>query len=354
MHSCFRNKHFLPPTLNYDRVDLEVKMSGYERVGRVQDYRVDDRAAKNFVQCVEDTRGTFDFNNSYTNDTAAKLLCALQFFDSERPKDIQTKAGRTFEVAGDGSIKYKMTQKDRNGLYDTTTDYLTKMKGRQPTAQEVRDLAQKIAQANGIRDINNIRVGTELRIPGKIHPGQRDYEKPQPPIDQRYGYPLMERSEVPPRVYDTRIGVAPPDKFPKNEHTQPPGTEPDSEKKFAERTRSVGPKDQYGRFTEQYEGELKDGQLWSYRTKFRSEDKTDSEGRLIQRKITYLNPKSGTDGAINMNIPKVGAGEENIKVKQMEIQYNPITGNYHTTITGPLGETYHLETNRDGKTIRRR
>ncbi|MCC7530411.1 MAG: LysM peptidoglycan-binding domain-containing protein [Candidatus Melainabacteria bacterium] len=249
-------------------------------------------------------------------DTAAPYLTNLAICDTSSKDSLVTKNGRNITFEKDGYPHYRVTDKDRRGLYDITNDYLTTRDGRKPTPQEVKDFAQKIAQANGIKDINNIKVGQDLRIPDKVQQGQR--------------------------VPDAR-----PDRPPTNEHVRPDRVGEPPSKKFADATgldiyrRKEDVNVNFdGTYTKHFDGAVRDGRLGLGRTQVTGHETTDRNGKVISTEVNMAPPK-------DIKIPKPGGGEEEVKAKQMKVTYSA-DGSYHTEVTKDDGTRVRFRTNSSG------
>lgn len=335
-------------------------MSGRERYEAPLNSRAAETMTPDYMRQVQDMRKWHEARTGFTSDTSTRYIPTVHLHDPSKPDSIVTDAGRKFEVGRDGSINYRITKKDERGLYDMTTDYLTERDRRRPTQQEVRDFTKKIVQINGIQNINQVRVGTDLRIPGKIVPGYAD--RYLPVSDERYEYPSRERM---PFDYEHRRVVPPPDKTPNSEAIQPKGTQDGNHPDVLNRKVEDFPPDRYGNVTIKYKGELRDGVIGGVlsdsildigqgRTKFDAEDKKDRYGRLLERNISYTNQNPFGRGGIDMKIPNSKGGETTVEVKHVQIKYNEITGNYDTTYITSRGEKYYVKTDREGKALSRR
>ena len=335
-------------------------MSGRERYEGPRDSRAAEFMTPDYMRQVQDMRKWHEARTGFTSDTSTRYIPAVHLHDPSRHDSIVTNGGRKFDVGRDGSINYRVTRKDERGLYDMTTDYLTERDRRRPTQQEVRDFTKKIAQINGIQNINQVKVGTELRIPGKIVPGYAD--RYQPDSDERYEYPSSERS---PYDYERRRGMPPPDKAPTTDMIQPKGTQEGNHPDVLNRKVQDFPPDHYGNQTIKYNGELRDGfiggvlsdtllDLGQGRTKFDAEDKKDRYGRLLERNVSYSNQNPFGRGGIDMKIPNSKGGETTVEVKHVQIKYNELTGRYDTTLISSKGERFHVQTDREGKPLIRK
>lgn len=288
-------------------------------------------------------------------NTATPYLCPMELTGSPTETRMGVRGGREFSVDERGQPSYRTRPGDT--LYGISRDYLAAKNGRAPSQSEVDQFASRIAKENGIKNKDRIGTGVDLRMPDRVGAPKEDFK----PHDERYD---IGRKLEPYGPGSWRPGVAPPEKTPSNPFVQPQGTEQGTSKDTLNRKVTSSEKDTDGNRVTKYEGELRDGIMGGFlqdsildigqgRTKFKAEDKTDSQGRLLERKITYSNQDWFGNGGIDMKIPDPKGGEMKVEVKQMEIKYNPKTGNYDTTLIDAKGRRYEVQTDRNGKPIAR-
>ena len=262
-----------------------------------------------------------DFNADLyrRSDTASAILPSVQICDVPSPSGMKSPHGRNFTFQNDGYPHYRVSERDSRGLYDITSDYLTtKNHGRKPSPQEVRDFAQRIAEANGIKNINNIRVGTDLRIPDRVQPPQ---SLPDVRIERKVEVGQTRAGEKPSLDFEKATTL---DIYRRNERNHPNSD---------------------GTITRKFDGAVRDGILGLDRTQVDGFDRVDKNGKLIETEVNMSPAKT-------FKVPKIGGGEDSVEARQIRVKYNA-DGTYSTELTLINGDKVNFKTYPDGRKERR-
>lgn len=294
-----------------------------------------DMPPPDFMRQVAEMRNTFDFKNIHTTDTSARYTPQVTFYDSARPVDgLQTNAGRTFKFDKDGNARYTVTGKDHRGLNEVVKDYMTTRDGRAPSPDQIRRIVDQIAKdpANGIKDVNNIRQGQNLRFPGPEQATRvPDVRLPgQPPMDWRHAVP-HERPSVPPPGYE---------RTPQRTGEQPTKNFADATGLDIYRRQEDVNVNFDGTVTKRFNGAVRDGFVGLDRTQAHGYEKTDRNGKVIETEVNLASSK-------DMRIPKPEGGEEVVTFNKMRVTYNA-DGSYRTELTKEDGSRVSFRTNSNG------
>lgn len=248
----------------------------------------------------------------------------LQVVDSKDALGTTEKWGkRDFDVRSDGTAEYEVKKGDN--LWKITKDTLGERLGRTPTQTEINDSYKQIAEANEIKNANRLSVGQKLIIP---QGGKVDVEK---------------LPEIKPAALDfsanTEKGAN--DVF---NAMSPPGFN-GTDSSWVKESKIYSQIHGNKSVRTTYSGEV-DGYGFN-NPKFTSSETTDSFGRIQQRHVTY-------DGdGLNMNVDKGYGNKEYLEnVRSVATVFNPITGNYDSTIALSNGIKYTSVTDSQGKVIR--
>ncbi len=228
---------------------------------------------------------------------------------------------RDFDVRSDGSAEYEVKKGDN--LWKITKDTLSDRLGRSPTQTEINDSYKQIAEANDIKNANRLSVGQKLIIPqgGKVD------ELPE--------------SKAP--VLDFSSDTAKGQKNAFNAMSMPGfnGTDESWIKESKVDGQFHGGKTVRTNYTGQIDG-------WgSNNPKFTATETTDSFGRIQNRNVSY-------DGdGLNIKFDKGNGSLQYLEnVKNVATVFNPMTGNYDSTISLDSGTRYTSVTDAYGKVIR--
>ncbi len=228
---------------------------------------------------------------------------------------------RDFDVRSDGTAEYEVKKGDN--LWKITKDTLSERLGRNPTQSEINDSYKQIAEANDIKNANKLSVGQKLLIPqgGKV---DELPESKQPVLD-----------------FNSDTAKGKDDTF--NAMSTPGfnGTDSNWIKESKVDGQIHGGKSVRTTYSGQIDG-------WgSNNPNFTASETTDSFGRIQERKVNY-------DGdGLNFAVDKGNGDSQYLEnVKNVATVFNPMTGNYDSTISLANGIKFTSVTDAQGKVIR--
>lgn len=228
---------------------------------------------------------------------------------------------RDFDVRSDGTAEYEVKKGDN--LWKITKDTLSERLGRNPTQTEINDSYKQIAEANDISNANKLKIGQRLMIPqgGKVD------ELPE------------SKNAALDFSSDTAKGKD--DRF--NAMSTPGflGTDSDWIKESKVVDQFHGDKSVRTNYAGQIDG------WYSNNPSFTASETTDSFGRIQARQVNY-------DGdGLNFAVDKGNGDSQYLEnVKNVATLFNPITGNYDSTISLTNGVKYTSVTDSQGRVIR--
>ena len=231
---------------------------------------------------------------------------------------------RDYRDQGDGSARYTIRPGDT--LSHIARQRLRAETGSEPSLREIHDQVRAIGQANRLRDLNNVRVGTELTIPSirdRARPeaarGVGDNNPALAPSAENY-HPMR----LPGQVEQGREnGARWREGERTNDHTAPAGE----------------------RDVRTYEAPVRNGTyIFSSPPTAQVMQETDRRtGEIVRSNVRY----SG-DG-IDMSVRDQYGTRQLQGVRSAETVMDPRNGNYTTTITTGDGNNHVIATDRTGR-----
>jgi len=246
--------------------------------------------------------------------------------------------GRTVQTDDQGKTTYTIKRGD--ALDWVARDLVREKTGREATPQEIFAARQTIAKENNLRDVNNIPVGTKLRIPDSLRNEAEPRDTTSPP---RPGQP-QGRSHT---------GMKPDQSRPKADGGDykvfaPPGVagEPSSLDELN------GAYHECGKFNQARRPGPGNRDISTYDTKIGSwpirkdvhvqEEVDRTTGNLERRKVDY--PEKG----VTFTVKTIGDGKQEITNVKSVDTVRGRDGTYTTTYTTHDGKTYKGVTQADG------
>jgi hypothetical protein len=247
--------------------------------------------------------------------------------------------GRTVQTDDQGKTTYTIKQGD--ALDWVARDLVREKTGREATPQEIVAARQAIAKENNLRDVNNIPVGTKLRIPDELRDriGPADRNEPyRPGQPSRSGLPGDKRPPGDGGVYKP---FSPPGVADKN--TQWDDFSTYKENQRVQRT----PRLENGRMVTEYDTTVEGMRVIGERQrKVNVKDETNPRtGVLEKRTVKYDQP--GT------NFEVKGADGSNVSLKEVSsvVTTRNSDGTYTTRIQHKSG-VYTTRSDASGDTVR--
>ena len=228
---------------------------------------------------------------------------------------------RDFDVRSDGSAEYEVKKGDN--LWSITKDTLAERLGRKPTQTEINDSYRQIAEANDIKNANKLQIGQKLMIPqgGKVEdlPESKN--------------PTLDFSSDVAKGQDSVFNALSMPGFNGTDQSWISNSKIDSQIHGSKSVRTT------------YSGEI-DGSGFN-NPKFTASETTDTFGRIQERNVSYEG-----DG-LNLSIDKGYGQQEHLSgIKNVATIFNPMTGNYDSTLTLASGAKYSSVTDAQGRVIR--
>ena len=246
----------------------------------------------------------------------------LQVVNSKDAVGTKEKWGnRDFDVRSDGTAEYEVKKGDN--LWKITKDTLSERLGRKPTQDEINDSYKQIAEANDIKNANRLSVGQKLIIPqgGKVD------ELPESKN------PVLDFSSDTAKGKDDLFNAMSTPGFNGTDSSWITASKVDGQIHSGKSVRT------------NYSGQI-DG--WGGNNpNFTASETTDSFGRIKERNVSY-------DGdGLSFQIDKGNGDSQYLEnVRNVATVFNPMTGNYDSTISLSNGIKYMSITDAQGKVIR--
>ncbi len=312
-------------------INARVKMT---ELGFPEDFRIVSASADNRLTTISEDGSKYQIRNGATLDIQQESPIGVL------PPAPGTATGRDFVARTDGSAEYSIKAGDT--MWNITKEVLSRnSNGHVPTSAEIDQTYRKIAEANALKNPNQLAVGQKLIIPPRGAEGVYPIAQPAVP-----GYSTAgSLTSFSPNLKPSGEGV-----FNPMAAAGLPGGDEDyvysRSKTYTENTgssqRSV------------YTGWLRDSTLGlnGNNTKFDAFEVTDAAGRILSRHIDYSNPlPEHKDTGAQIKFDRGFGSPMTLGVRSVDTSLD-ITGNYQSTIRTDDGKTYYSITDSQGKVLK--